>query len=222
MNFVLLSILSFLLSSIHAQQSANEKGKLPNEFFLQFLEQKYNYQTDDFLILVSVKEQKLFLYKNKELLESYVISTSKYGIGQAAGSYKTPLGAHIIKSKIGDGAASGSVFRGRVFTGKIADVVHEAVATDDDFVTTRILWLQGLSKGFNQGDGIDSYKRYIYIHGTHEEGLLGKKASHGCVRMSNKEVIELYNKVPEGTFVYILDAENRPAPVDDINLKVFK
>ena len=93
---------------------------------------------------------------------------------------------------------------GRVFNGNIATIHTDETESKTDDVTSRILWLEGREKGKNKGKGIDSFNRYIYIHGTPEEGRLGKPASHGCIRMKNKEVIDLYKLVEVGTLVLIL------------------
>lgn len=110
----------------------------------------------------------------------------------------------MIAKKIGDGAAPLTVFRDRKATPRVAAVNIKGVPTGEDLVTTRILWLTGIEKGKNRGPGIDSFKRTIYIHGTPDEGLVGRPASHGCVRMKNRDVIELYEAVPVGTPVEIL------------------
>ena len=93
---------------------------------------------------------------------------------------------------------------GRKFTGEIAKIFSDKTISDTDDITTRILWLSGLEEGLNKGKNIDSFKRYIYIHGTSEEGRLGIPSSHGCIRMKNKDVIDLYKKVEVGTLVLIL------------------
>ena len=103
----------------------------------------------------------------------------------------------------GHNAPINTIFTARVNTQKKAKIQKDPDNTDDDFVTSRILWLDGLEEGINRGPGVDSYNRYIYIHGTHEEGLIGQKASHGCIRMFNNDVIELFEIVKEGTKVYI-------------------
>ena len=155
------------------------------------------------IIIVDISEQRLYLYSNNDLIQSYPVSTSKYGEGQTENSFKTPLGLHEIKEKIGHKAPINTIFTARVNTNKRADVQIKQNDTEDDFVTSRILWLNGLEDGINSGLGVDSYNRYIYIHGTHEEGLIGKKASHGCIRMFNNDVIELFDIVSEGTKVQI-------------------
>jgi lipoprotein-anchoring transpeptidase ErfK/SrfK len=86
---------------------------------------------------------------------------------------------------------------------QVAEIVHERHNNENDYVTSRILWLDGLEEGHNKGGNVDSFKRYIYIHGTHEEGLIGEKASHGCIRMFNNDVIELFSYIPEETEVNI-------------------
>ncbi len=155
------------------------------------------------LLVVDISAQTLSWFENGKLRRQYPVSTSKYGIGSEAGSNKTPLGMHYIRRKIGANAISGAIFRGRVDTGRTAVIEARPVATGDDFVTSRIMWLQGLDKGKNTGAGVDSWSRYIYIHGTHEEGLIGQPASHGCIRMRNADVIELFASIPTKTLVWI-------------------
>jgi lipoprotein-anchoring transpeptidase ErfK/SrfK len=155
-------------------------------------------------VVVSISEQRLFLLQDGRPYQSYIVSTSRFGAGSETGSYRTPLGLHRVVEKIGDEAEWGAIFRSRINTGEIAGIVDEPVRTTDDNVTTRILWLSGQEPGLNQGEGIDSYQRYIYIHGTHEEGLLGQPASKGCIRMSNDDVIELFEQLPIDTLVLIL------------------
>jgi lipoprotein-anchoring transpeptidase ErfK/SrfK len=155
-------------------------------------------------IRVDISDQQLYLHcsyaDGKEEVKTYSVSTSKYGIGNKAGSDKTPLGQHYIKRKIGDGAPEGTIFKARKNTGKIAEMNAPGAG---DLVTTRIMWLSGLESGKNSGSGIDSHKRYIYIHGTAEEEKIGTPASHGCVRMYNRDAIDLFERVSEGTQVDI-------------------
>ena len=110
---------------------------------------------------------------------------------------------HEIKEKIGDSVIKNTIFISRINTQRLAEIISDDIDTPNDYVTSRILWLSGLEDGENRGPGIDSYSRYIYIHGTQEEGLIGQKASHGCIRMFNDDVIYLYKKVSKGTKVYI-------------------
>ena len=157
-------------------------------------------------IRVDLSKQELQLYAEDQILKSYSISTSKYGIGNQAGSNKTPLGLHMIQNKIGEGVTEGTIFKGRVNTKKLAKINGET----EDMVTSRIMWLKGLEKGKNTGTGIDSYQRCIYIHGTAAEKDIGKPASHGCVRMYNKDVIELFDLVEEGLQVEIFCSQQKP------------
>ena len=154
-------------------------------------------------IVVDISEQRLYLVKNKKILKSYPISSPKYGEGSIQNSFKTPLGMHEIRTKIGHDAKENTIFVARANTNKSAKIIKDVIDTEDDHVTSRILWLDGLELGRNKGEGIDSYNRYIYIHGTHEEGLIGQKASHGCIRMFNNDVIDLFERVQEGTYVLI-------------------
>ena len=153
---------------------------------------------------ISFSKQKLFLLDNNSVIKTYLISSSKYGEGSKVNSFKPPLGKHVVKRKIGKDMPLGARFIGRIFSGEIYPIYDsDQVLVEDDVVQSRILWLDGLEDGINKGEGVDSYSRYIYIHGTPEEWLLGEKASKGCIRMSNKDVIELFNLVEEGIPVTI-------------------
>lgn len=158
----------------------------------------------DEILFVSVEEQTLYHIKSDTIFKTYRISSSKLGKGNKEGSNKTPTGLHIIKEKYGNEAPINGRFIGRVFYGNIAEIYSDMTISKTDDITSRILWLAGLENGVNKGDNIDSYKRYIYIHGTSEEGRIGIPSSHGCIRMQNKDVIDLFNVVSIGTFVLIL------------------
>ena len=137
-------------------------------------------------IVVSIPEQKLALLDNGTLIATYPISTSKFTIGDAPGSRGTPLGELEIATKIGGGAALGTVFKDRRPTGEI--LVPDAPGRDP--IVTRILWLRGL-----EAQNANAYSRYIYIHGTPEERNIGTRASFGCIRMRSRDVIQLYDIV---------------------------
>tara|TARA_A100001015_G_scaffold271516_1_gene325209 strand:- start:67 stop:606 length:540 start_codon:yes stop_codon:yes gene_type:complete len=154
-------------------------------------------------IEVDISEQRLYLMENSIIKASYPISTSKYGEGSIENSFKTPLGEHSIKEMIGEEAKINTIFTSRINTKRSATIIDQLEDTDNDYVTSRIMWLDGEEDGFNKGGNVDSFRRYIYIHGTHEEGLIGTKASHGCIRMFNYDVIELFNLVNIGTKVLI-------------------
>jgi lipoprotein-anchoring transpeptidase ErfK/SrfK len=154
-------------------------------------------------IEVDISEQRLYLIENSLIIASYPISTSKYGEGSIENSFKTPLGKHSIKEMIGEEAEINTIFTSRINTKRSATIIDQFEDTDNDYVTSRIMWLDGEEDGLNKGGNVDSFRRYIYIHGTHEEGLIGTKASHGCIRMFNYDVIELFNLVNIGTKVLI-------------------
>jgi lipoprotein-anchoring transpeptidase ErfK/SrfK len=145
-------------------------------------------------IRVQVPSQTLDLLDDAgETIRCYAISTSRFGIGTEAGSYKTPTGRFRVAEKIGDGAEPGAIFVGRVPTGEFGQEGDE-----HDHVQTRILWLDGLDP-----ENANTHERYIYIHGTNSESKLGTPASMGCVRMNNSDVIDLYDRVSSGTTVEI-------------------
>jgi len=142
---------------------------------------------------VSDRDQRLILTRDGEELRSYPISTSRFGIGTEEGSLKTPLGRFRIAEKIGDGAAPGTIFEARVALGP-----DDPLPDTEDFITSRILWLDGLEE-----ENANTRNRFIYIHGTKHEDEIGTPASHGCIRMRNADVIELFELVDETTQVVI-------------------
>lgn len=133
----------------------------------------------------------------------YSISSAKNGAGQLSGSACTPLGHHIVRAKIGDGMAVNSVFRGRRFTGEIYTSELAELYPDRDWILTRILWLSGKETGYNRLGSVDSMRRYIYIHGTPDSEPMGIPLSHGCIRMRNSDMLELFELCPVGVDVYI-------------------
>jgi UDP-N-acetylmuramate--alanine ligase len=128
-------------------------------------------------LVQSIEEQALFVCRKVDVVERYDSSSSRFGIGSRENSFRTPIGLHRIKEKIGAGAPAGRIFRDREYTGEDWD----GVFTEDNLITTRILWLEGLEEGINSGPGIDTYGRYIYIHGTGREDMVGTPLSHGCL-----------------------------------------
>ena len=191
-NLILISLISL---NTTAQNSIIERVN-------DYLDRKNAF--NDEVIYVSIKNQKLYYIEQDSIIKEYIISSSAFGIGSASGSNKTPIGLHGIKEKYGEKTPINGKMTGRVFHGHIATIYTDQTKSKTDDVTSRVLWLEGLEKGKNRGEGIDSFKRYIYIHGTSEEGRLGKPVSHGCIRMKNKEVIDLYKLVEVGTLVLIL------------------
>ena len=142
---------------------------------------------------ISIRDQQLTLTRDGEELRSYPISSSRFGIGTEEGSMKTPLGNFRIAEKIGDAAAPGTIFKARVALGP-----DDPLPDTEDFVTTRILWLDGLEE-----ENANTRDRFIYIHGTRHEDKIGIPDSHGCIRMRNADVVELFDLVDETTQVVI-------------------
>jgi len=155
-------------------------------------------------IRVNVGEQMLYLCnEDGEVIAQYPVSTSKYGTGSENGSEKTPLGLHRIKNKIGGAMPINMVFIGREPKGLLEDCIKDGMELPEDVITSRIMWLEGMEPGRNQGGYVDTYNRYIYIHGTSDEDRIGTPASIGCIRMRNADVIDLYRKVEIGAEVLI-------------------
>lgn len=159
-------------------------------------------------ITISISQQQLTLHLCANQSNVYTISTGKNGIGQLENTGCTPLGLHTISEKFGDGLPLNSVFVARKFTGEIYDDNLASAFPARDWILTRILWLDGCELGFNKGEnteGIcDTKSRYIYIHGTPDTEPMGIPLSHGCIRMRNHEIIDLFDKVDIGTSVQIL------------------
>jgi|SRR5208283_5055033 len=124
-------------------------------------------------------------------------STSRFGLGQIEGSYRTPLGLHRVVEKIGGGWPPGTVFKGR------RPIGYTWQGMPDAKITTRILWLEGLEPGFNRGGNVDSHARYIYIHGTGDQTTIGKPMSCGCLHLADTDLIPLFDQLPGGTLVWI-------------------
>ncbi len=140
-------------------------------------------------------------------IRRYAVSTSKHGIGEVQGSFCTPRGRHIVRAKIGAGQLENAVFVGRRPSGEVWSRELYEKYPGRDWILTRILWLSGCEPGRNRLGGVDTMRRYIYIHGTHELAELGKPGSIGCVRMRNQDIIELFDLTPAYTEVEIRDQE---------------
>jgi len=155
-------------------------------------------------IKINVAQQQLSLLDEAgELLHQYSVSTSKKGTGNQNGSEQTPLGLHRIKDKIGGAMPVNEVFIGRVPHGSLEECIAGEVALPDDVIMSRIMWLEGMEPGHNQGGYVDTYQRYIYIHGTNHEDSIGTPSSIGCIRMCNNDIIELFRRVDVGSEVLI-------------------
>ena len=140
-----------------------------------------------------------------KVLHQYAVSTAANGVGEIAGSYCTPRGRHIVRAKIGAGLPENSVLVRRRPTGEIYTPELGAKFPERDWILTRILWLSGCEKGFNRLGETDTMRRYIYIHGTPDLIRLGIPGSHGCIRMRNADLVELFDLVPTGTEVNIIE-----------------
>lgn len=184
-----------------AMASPAEKQPLA-DFLIEWMQVHYPAApSEGYVLYVSVKSQRMYFVVEGEMKAEYVISTARNGLGAQTSSNRTPEGLHRVVHKFGEGVPPFGILKGRQYTGE--------VATDstgkDDLITSRILWLDGMEPGLNEGGSVDSMQRGIYIHGTADEGSLGRPSSHGCIRMRNSDVIALFDKVLIGTLVVILD-----------------
>lgn len=160
--------------------------------------------TDNAIVIeVSISEQRLRLREQNRITLDVAVSTAKNGAGEINGSECTPRGAHIVRAKIGAGCAANTVFVSRRPTGEMYAPALRQQYPQRDWILTRILWLSGLEVGKNRRGHVDTMRRYIYIHGCPEEDTMGVPSSHGCVKMRNRDVIELFERVPVGARVII-------------------
>lgn len=160
-------------------------------------------------LVVDTTAQTLTVFDGDDVIKTFVISTAKNGTGQLENTGCTPLGKHIINNKIGGECPKNAVFVGRKFTGEIYDDELGKTHPERDWILSRILWLKGTQQGYNLGktaDGqvCDTHARYIYIHGTPDTEPMGVPMSHGCVRMTNDDVVWLYDVVDVETSVEII------------------
>ena len=158
-------------------------------------------------IIVSIAEQRLQLRENGKITMDVMVATAKNGPGEQSGSECTPRGKHIIRAKIGANCPINSVFVGRRPTGEIFSQQLMQKYPKRDWILSRIMWLSGLEVGMNRLGDVDSMRRYIYIHGTPDTEIVGYPNSHGCVRMKNVDVIQLFDKIRVGTSVLILEQQ---------------
>lgn len=154
-------------------------------------------------IFVSVADQALRLVLPGGEQLRYPVSTAANGTGCVEGSYCTPTGRHRVRLKVGEGCPTGAVFRSRRPTGEVFSPALAASFPRRDWILSRILWLDGLEPGTNKGGRLDTLRRFIYIHGTADEHLVGQPASHGCIRMRNDDIVQLFTLVMPGSLVHI-------------------
>ena len=151
------------------------------------------------LLLVDIDAQRLHVLDSGRSRAVYPVSTSRFGIDSSVGSFRTPRGIHRVARKIGENAPAGRIFRDRIDTGE----QWNGSVDEENLILSRVLRLEGLEEGINRGQGIDSFDRCIYIHGTNREDLIGTPNSHGCICMKNSDIITLFDQVREGTIVVI-------------------
>ena len=161
--------------------------------------QKFLSDPRELFLVQSIETQTLFICRKETIVEQFDCSTSRFGTGIRENSFKTPLGLHRIKDRIGSGAPVGRIFKERRDTG----IDWDQRSRDENLILTRILRLEGLEEGVNKGVGVDSYERCIYIHGTNREDLVGTPLSHGCLCLRNQDIIRLFELASIGTIVYI-------------------
>lgn len=154
-------------------------------------------------LYISVADQRMTLMQDRHTLFECDISSARNGVGEIQGSECTPRGWHYIRARIGGGCPPNTVFIGRRPSGELYSPALRAQFPQRDWILTRILWLSGLEPGFNRMGEVDTMRRYIYIHGCPDDDQLGRPGSHGCIKVRNQDVINLYDLVPVGTRVLI-------------------
>jgi hypothetical protein len=154
-------------------------------------------------LTVEVNQQAMLVMQQEKILRHYLISTAKNGVGEKRGSEQTPRGKHVIRAKIGKHCPVNTVFVKRRPTGEIFEPSLRATYPDRDWILTRIFWLSGLEKGKNRLGECDTMRRYIYIHGSPDDVVMGVPGSRGCIRMRNADIIELFDMIPVGTLITI-------------------
>jgi len=174
------------------------------DFLLEYMQVRYGgVDLSGDILYVSVARQHMYHVRNGKLIAEHPIATARNGLGTLRDSYRTPTGLHRISEKIGDDVPPFGILKDRIFTGELAD--PDFAGVDKDWITSRVLWLEGLEPGHNQGGTVDSHDRFIYIHGTANERSIGSPTSRGCIRMRNADVIALYDTVDLGALVVVLD-----------------
>jgi len=202
-NILLVTLIYLLnLQIVNAQKN----DYIPSgEIISKKIEKKYPSHTFSNFIYVDINKQKLFLLDNRVTIKKYNISTSKRGVGNKSNSLQTPIGLHKIKSKYGQGVPIGGILDHRKFNGEIASINLDTTSTAIDIICTRVIRIIGLEDGVNKGGEVDTYLRKIYLHGTNEEGLIGKESSHGCIRMKNQDIVDLFDRVNKDMLIVMLD-----------------
>ena len=191
-----MSVAVLLTSGCASLRFMNSKNKVPEACLATCGRLKI--EPTSFILTVNISKQTVSLFEDNKFVKKFRCSTSRFGIGQIEGSNRTPLGLHCIAEKIGGGEPAGTVFKAREIIGHTSQPEFA-----DAKITTRILWLEGLEPGFNQGGNVDSHARYIYIHGTGDQATIGRPASFGCIHLADADLISLFDLLPRGTLVWI-------------------
>ncbi len=158
------------------------------------------------LLHISLADQRLYGFADGQLVLRLAVSTALNGPGEQNGSGCTPRGLHQVRVKIGEGLPIGAVLRGRRWTGEVWSEVLSAQYPNRDWILTRILWLSGCELGRNRLGAVDTFRRYVYLHGTPDTEPMGVPLSHGCIRLRNRDVLELFPRVPVHCAVQIDEA----------------
>ena len=193
-----MSVVVLLTSGCASLRFMNSKNKVPEACLATCGRLKI--ELTSFILTVNISKQTVSLFEDNKFVKKFRCSTSRFGIGQIEGSNHTPLGLHRIAEKIGGGEPAGTVFKAREIIGHTSQPEFA-----DAKITTRILWLEGLEPGFNQGGNVDSHARYIYIHGTGDQATIGRPASFGCIHLADADMISLFDLLPSGTLVWIAE-----------------
>ena len=189
----------------HYPQALASKKRLPKEMIIRAKQQHAS--LSQFILCVSIREQRMDMFAANlpmspawpdfYFVRRYLISTSRFGIGEINGSNRTPRGLHRVARKVGGGYPVGTAFKSRLPVGTTWQGMPEAP------IAHRIFWLEGLEPGLNRGGELDTFNRYIYIHGLGDEPTLGRPASCGCIHLSATDIMPLYDRLPVGTLVWI-------------------
>ncbi|MCP4043642.1 MAG: L,D-transpeptidase [Gammaproteobacteria bacterium] len=158
-------------------------------------------------IRISIPRQRLVLLREGSVVSEYAVSTALSGTGERNGSGCTPRGRHLVRARIGAGSQLNTVFVARRPTGELYSSVLARAHPGRDWILTRIIWLSGLERGRNRLGEVDTFRRFIYVHGTPDGEPMGIPRSHGCIRMRNRDIVELFDLVPVGTEVFINEKE---------------
>ena len=195
----------FFFVTLFSYYSQNTKAEIISELIVDFISSKYSKEKLDNFIYIGIKRQKLYLFEANIISKIYKVSTSLKGAGNEISSYKTPLGLHFIYEKIGNNAPIGTLFINKKNTNKIVEIDSLTLNQNKDEITTRLMSLMGKELNINKGGRVDTFKRGIYIHGTSNEKSIGKPSSHGCIRMKNNDIVELFNSVGKQIPVFLFN-----------------